>query len=150
MERVEALEAERQREKDQAKQQQVMQTRQKAVEGFGAAIEKKLTEISPELKQLGPVYVQMVSSAVNGDKAILERFEKGNFTDVDRLFSEFHAQMITFAQAFNAAVLAKNPSAPRIPANTAPPAPSGNAGAKRFNVLDRDERLAAAAEQLQG
>ena len=116
---------------------------------------KFLPEITRLCKQKGIPqedvndYAMAIAGKVNGNKAVIGRIEKGNFVDVQKLFTErYNAEVQrlkrwTSAQTKAADAKSKNP---KIPAGGAPPAPNGSA--KTVNVRDRDSRIAAASDML--
>lgn len=136
-------------DRDAAAEQQRVQTHQ--LEVF-KTVESKIADLCKAQKLSDPAdvnyYLNQVAALVGGNKAIIGRIEKGNFVDIQKLFSQVHNAEVqrltrhTAAQTRTQANKAKNP---RIPAGGAPPAPA--AQAKR-NLGDRDSRIAAATAQF--
>lgn len=98
-----------------------------------------------------PQYAGAIAELVKGNPAILKRIGNGNFVDVNRFFAQVHnAEVKRLERYTNAKMKQQQTKAnqnPRIPSGGAPPAPAGG-GARRSGPLTRDQRIAAATEQL--
>lgn len=158
LERIEALERERQQERDQVQQRQVQETRQKAFTGFTEAINTELNKTMPWLKDapadvkefMTGLFAVQTSGLINGNKDILGRFEKGNYTDAQRLFTEVNNKMLGAFQAWAKGLVAQKTAQvnnnPKIPARGAPPAPAGSA--QKRDLTSFEGRSAAAMAEF--
>lgn len=148
-ERLDKIENDRKTERQQAEQQKVIAHQKEVFD----------TKFLPEVKRLCKEkgvpqedvndYVMSIAAQVKGNKAVIARIEKGNFVDLNKIFTQRYSSEVkrlerwTKSQTKAADAKSKNP---KIPAGGAPPQPAGSA--KTVNVRDRDSRIAAAADML--
>lgn len=162
LERVEKMEREWKEAKEREDAQRVETHRRETFDKFTGEINKivaknfegveALENGKGVLAGLGDLYMNRISLMINGNQEILGRIEKGNYTDVEKFATQVHNEMLGYLQAWSKALVARKSARdkgnPRIPANGAPPAPTGSP--RKFNPANPDERMAAAAEYLAG
>lgn len=95
-------------------------------------------------------YLEQVSALIGGKRDIIGRIGKNNFVDVKKAFDTIFGKELERVKRLSDARLKaqqKKDKNQKITAGGSPAAPSG--AAKR-NVANRDDRIAAATEMLQG
>lgn len=149
LKRLETLEQSREREKTEATQRQEQAHKEQVFGKFSTEL-SRIAEQKGVPKEDHPQYVDAVAKLINGNKAILERIEKGNFVDVQRLFAQVHnaevARLERWTKQKTTAAENKGKNNPKLPSGGAPPVPA--AGTKRDRPLTRDERIAKGMEAL--
>lgn len=147
-ERLDKLENDRRTEGQRAEAQRV-QAHQESVfkDKFLPAV-NKFCEQKGIPKEDYADYQAKIAQLINGNKGILGRIEKGNFVDVQKLFTQIYNAEVQKLQRWTKAQTAANKgkqNQPRIPAGGGPPAPAGQA---KPVAKTRDERIATATEML--
>jgi hypothetical protein len=148
-ERLDKIENERKTER-QSGEQQRQAAHQKNV--FDTKFMPKVTDLCTQKgvpKEDVADYADRVAKLINGNQAILKRIEAGNYVDVQRLFTQIHNAEVARLKRWTTSQTAaaqKRGNNPRIPAGGAPPAPGGSA--KKVDVRNREDRIAAATELL--
>jgi uncharacterized protein YhaN len=125
-----------------------------------APFEKKVSELciasgldsKVDAEEIGD-YLNAVSDAIGRDKnaaKIREQIAKGQFGEVERLFTQYHNKLVARAKRLGDTVLKqkidKEKTIPKVPAGGAGPAPKPKATEKR-DLSTADGRLAAAKEE---
>ena len=132
-------------------QQRINQARLKTVETFEAHV-KKLGEKEGLTGDDLPAYTDWISRQIGKDAKALKRLEAGKLNDVERLFTEFHNQMVARLERWSKGLTAKKreagAKAPKIPAGGAPPAPAEPV--KLPPAKGAEERIKRATELFRG
>jgi hypothetical protein len=147
--RLDKIEQERQTERQTQEQQRVRAHQEDVYNNkFMPEVKRLCTQKGVPAENVGD-YAARIAAQVKGNKAIIGRIEKGNFVDVNKMFTQAYnaevQRLQRWTKAQTKAADAKNKN-PRIPAGGATPAPGGSA--KGVNVKDRDSRIAAAESML--
>lgn len=149
MERLDKLEADRKADQERQQQQVEQQRQTKIFDSFRTEVGKLMEGKGLDKEDLD-YYGREIRSLIPAEQfnAIVNRIEKGNFVDVKRLFDQVHnreaARLKRYTDKTVKTAARTEKTAPRVPAGGAPPA---SAGQQKRNLQNRDERLAAAAQE---
>ncbi len=139
-EKVNRLERAWQSREDQAERQRVFATFTDKVKELGKATRLDGDEIED--------YATRIAAKIGGDPKIIERIARGNFADVQRLFTEVHnRELERLKRNLDSQVASKtrrNQTLPKVPAGGAPPAPTAT---PKHSLATWEERTAAAREE---
>jgi hypothetical protein len=96
-------------------------------------------------------YCVAVAAEVGKNKKVLEQLEKGQYGELERIFTEYHNRLVARAQRLGDRTLKakqeKYKGLPRQPAGGAPPSKAATTDGKKRDLATSEGRIAAANEE---